>query len=1342
MNLGAALLFLLGAIAVHGTTHNTNKLPHILSELAKSNEFDTTFKNHLHYIKALAEDNTNNRLAERRHISKTVLTSLVQGGFESKQVMGHLQHLIPELTKWTKEEMCCDPATRPPTGPGGCFEGLSCCPTTGEWVCSIGDGQTFPCPGMPNAGGMACGEDTCAPNEHFNECGTACPANCDNSGEPIPCIRVCVAGCFCNPGFVRASDHADAPCVPVDSCDDEETETSTITSDGPTASSSTTYSSHSRTTSTRFRCPAVECNESPMLCFDSPCNIGCPSNPDAVCCPSYCGECMADWYVNGEKIDCHERPRPKPFQVRPFEYCREDSDCSQDWFECVPDPTYQTRSGICVRMEMHPGAVRQHPPHPQCTTDKDCEDYDECTHNVCHSFKCRSFKIPNCECKSMGDWWSCQGRCVRDCTAECGYDGSLNGNDGICHHQDEETCKRFGDMAFCPETRKCVKSCKGCPGASFDNYGVCSNECPKGSMGCPANGYCMDDCSYCDHYTKPEEGNQCVEASPQTCHEVDYYYCPSTRECTSSCNYCPLNPVHKNGVCFYPQGGQGWEPESRSFSTSESDPATLHSEVSPSTPDEDDKEESEPDCSEGYYCEWSGTMVDSCCRWCQAMGRTNKQTCRCEIATDALEYLLTKSQWDEFQIFSELVEFAYPNPNDLLTRCDYTVLAPTDAAFDKLVHENYHSEWQKDHNLQALFNDRALAKSIVDLHLIPGIRPIQRLVEDGESPTFSLFRASGKRDFVNMLHFNRRNDRQVTNNDTEVLSDNDTTTPEVFGPGYDYWSRDVIPNDETKYDTWMHNWGSVIGVDKYMDNSVMHVIDIVIMPPLCGEGEDGTPMCEPVVPCSTDDDCFDDLHMGCYPATEMIHDFNLNCATSHQTGFGDGKNARSQCFQRCKNRPQFNLKCSETDDACDVPLDLAAQAKDWDATQTQIVGAMEVTGMTLFSFDRSQGRLDSPYLIDVSTSPPTAMPMCMDKPADHPEPGPLCDFVAPGYPEDQDAYNPLHAVHRYGTNELYVLRVKSATVAIYRVLIDDIHPYWESEWTQLCAGDHVCSGDDPASVSGGSPGNFCFQSYGDKLMMIGVLHSGAAATTHIYELDLRSRHWSHWTYSSDVLSLDVNAYCAIYQGVAYALTSKVIDPTMSPNFYTNKPLESAPSGAPSHNALIAIDLTHTPPKVSWVCTNHEADEDDEWSCGASVPAGLRQNVPINIAGGVLYTYGQGWSSPLGSDTPPDVWRMDLRTGVPVWELVCGGQPWKCGYEPNQSSLGQGALLNGECVFIGSATTPPTGNTPDPDWLWELRLRASQTNPKNFGLEQCHWNWCPPPERGDLMRQPALPEESF
>lgn len=58
------------------------------------------------------------------------------------------------------EPKCCDPREQPGTnGFPLCKENYACCPLTGEWVCSIGDGKTFPCDGSLISGdelGEAC----------------------------------------------------------------------------------------------------------------------------------------------------------------------------------------------------------------------------------------------------------------------------------------------------------------------------------------------------------------------------------------------------------------------------------------------------------------------------------------------------------------------------------------------------------------------------------------------------------------------------------------------------------------------------------------------------------------------------------------------------------------------------------------------------------------------------------------------------------------------------------------------------------------------------------------------------------------------------------------------------------------------------------------------------------------------------------------------------------------------------------------------------------------------------------------------------------------------------------
>ncbi|UYV78421.1 hypothetical protein LAZ67_16001298 [Cordylochernes scorpioides] len=52
-------------------------------------------------------------------------------------------------------------------------------------------------------------------NEEYQPCGTACPQNCTNYGQRIPCTRQCVPGCFCKPGYIR---HYNKSCVEPEAC--------------------------------------------------------------------------------------------------------------------------------------------------------------------------------------------------------------------------------------------------------------------------------------------------------------------------------------------------------------------------------------------------------------------------------------------------------------------------------------------------------------------------------------------------------------------------------------------------------------------------------------------------------------------------------------------------------------------------------------------------------------------------------------------------------------------------------------------------------------------------------------------------------------------------------------------------------------------------------------------------------------------------------------------------------------------------------------------------------------------------------------------------------------------
>lgn len=51
-----------------------------------------------------------------------------------------------------------------------------------------------------------CPEPKCPENSHYESCGNACPATCENPKAPTKCRLKCVETCTCNPGFLRSGN--------------------------------------------------------------------------------------------------------------------------------------------------------------------------------------------------------------------------------------------------------------------------------------------------------------------------------------------------------------------------------------------------------------------------------------------------------------------------------------------------------------------------------------------------------------------------------------------------------------------------------------------------------------------------------------------------------------------------------------------------------------------------------------------------------------------------------------------------------------------------------------------------------------------------------------------------------------------------------------------------------------------------------------------------------------------------------------------------------------------------------------------------------------------------------
>eukprot|EP00117_Sycon_ciliatum_P036387 scpid49483/ scgid27402/ Chymotrypsin-elastase inhibitor ixodidin len=127
--------------------------------------------------------------------------------------------------------------------------------------------------------------EACAANEVYHECGTACPATCDNMNSgPRICPAMCVMGCFCTEGFVRASGENGAGCVRKETCTAPlASEEQTFVVEGQTQTERSDCGAHATYSDCGSACEATcgNSNTADQVCPDV-CVSGCFCDPGYI----------------------------------------------------------------------------------------------------------------------------------------------------------------------------------------------------------------------------------------------------------------------------------------------------------------------------------------------------------------------------------------------------------------------------------------------------------------------------------------------------------------------------------------------------------------------------------------------------------------------------------------------------------------------------------------------------------------------------------------------------------------------------------------------------------------------------------------------------------------------------------------------------------------------------------------------------------------------------------------------------------------------------------------------------------------------------------------------------
>jgi hypothetical protein len=181
---------------------------------------------------------------------------------------------------------------------------------------------------------------------------------------------------------------------------------------------------------------ACECTEGWVYCFVDPCLVTeCPAYPDAYCIPDYCGGCFADFFVNGEEIDC---------ELQNYGGCTDSVASNYDESATFNDGSCEYACG-----PTNPVGCFQ----TGCGEDEQCVDFGNS--NV------PGFCVPSsCGCDVFGGWY---------CTEDC--------NGGVC-------------IPFEPEPGEICQFENGVPGVQSCNY-LCSDISYAESL--IGDGFCDED---------------------------------------------------------------------------------------------------------------------------------------------------------------------------------------------------------------------------------------------------------------------------------------------------------------------------------------------------------------------------------------------------------------------------------------------------------------------------------------------------------------------------------------------------------------------------------------------------------------------------------------------------------------------------------------------------------------------------------------------------------------------------------------------------------------------------------------------------------------------------------